>query len=267
MEKELCFEKPVFNVPPDILENWMEHYQISLANGNDTNFQGLLFTEPRYLKNCKEIVRVYGARLIDGVFYIKLYGKAAKDIDAVIVAESDTEKNALQYIAFYDGIEKEKYFGSNMLQYMDRPTMGVGAILWHKNQDKEIELLLGRRVKGPPAYINRLSNFGGIVEIGETLWEALQRELKEEVGLVIPPLEGKVAPQLLNSNITIHQYANGYTYHAYSATFALEVINKDVVKNMEPHKTRNFGWYKLNDLIANPEDLTPLCKESILEWI
>jgi len=64
----------------------------------------------------------------------------------------------------------------------DRPCVGVGAVLIHEGR-----VLLIRRGKEPLR--GRWVVPGGTVELGETLEQALVREIQEETGLVVRPLE------------------------------------------------------------------------------
>ena len=64
----------------------------------------------------------------------------------------------------------------------DRPCVGVGAVLVHEGR-----ILLIRRGKEPLR--GRWVVPGGTVELGETLEEALVREVQEETGLVVRPRE------------------------------------------------------------------------------
>ena len=66
--------------------------------------------------------------------------------------------------------------------YPDRPIVGVGAIIFDEGQ-----VVLVRRGR-PPAY-GEWSLPGGAVELGETLEEALIREVSEEVGLEVEVME------------------------------------------------------------------------------
>jgi len=65
---------------------------------------------------------------------------------------------------------------------VDRPSVGVGAVLIHEGK-----VLLIRRGKEPLR--GRWVVPGGTVEVGETLEEALVREIQEETGLVVRPVE------------------------------------------------------------------------------
>jgi mutator protein MutT len=65
---------------------------------------------------------------------------------------------------------------------VDRPAVGVGAVLIHEGR-----VLLIRRGKEPLR--GRWVVPGGTVEVGETLQEALVREVREETGLVVKPLD------------------------------------------------------------------------------
>jgi len=64
----------------------------------------------------------------------------------------------------------------------DRPCVGVGAVLIHEGR-----VLLIRRGKAPLR--GRWVVPGGTVELGETLEEALVREVEEETGLTVKPRE------------------------------------------------------------------------------
>ncbi len=67
-------------------------------------------------------------------------------------------------------------------EYPTRPWVGVGVVVW-----KDGEVLLIKRSKPPEA--GRWSLPGGAQELGETLFATAVREVLEEVGIEIAPLE------------------------------------------------------------------------------
>ena len=63
-------------------------------------------------------------------------------------------------------------------QYPDRPILGVGALIF-----REDCILMVERGKEPLKGYWSLP--GGVVEVGETLEQAIRREVREETGLEI----------------------------------------------------------------------------------
>src|SRR6476660_5412765 len=66
-------------------------------------------------------------------------------------------------------------------QYPDRPIVGVGAVIWRGDA-----VLLIRR--GQPPRVGQWSLPGGAQHLGETLAEAVSREVHEETGLTLVDL-------------------------------------------------------------------------------
>jgi 8-oxo-dGTP diphosphatase len=62
--------------------------------------------------------------------------------------------------------------------YPDRPIVGVGAVIIHENR-----VVLVKR--GTPPLQGQWSLPGGVVELGETLRAAAEREALEETGLIV----------------------------------------------------------------------------------
>jgi len=63
-------------------------------------------------------------------------------------------------------------------EYPDRPIVGVGAVIVHEGR----VLLVNR---GAPPLEGQWSIPGGVVELGETLRSAAEREAREETGLIV----------------------------------------------------------------------------------
>jgi ADP-ribose pyrophosphatase YjhB (NUDIX family) len=67
-------------------------------------------------------------------------------------------------------------------EFPDRPIVGVGGVVIHRNR-----VLLIRR--GGEPMKGQWSIPGGMLELGEEIAEGARRELKEETGLEVEPLE------------------------------------------------------------------------------
>ncbi len=71
---------------------------------------------------------------------------------------------------------------SDSREYPARPIVGVGVLVFKAN-----ELLLIQR--GKPPKVGEWSLPGGAIELGETLWQAAEREILEECGIQIANCE------------------------------------------------------------------------------
>ena len=95
-------------------------------------------------------------------------------------------------------------------EYPDRPLVGVGAVIVDCGR-----VLLVRR--GTEPLRGRWSLPGGLIEVGETLAAALAREVKEETGLEVEPVE---LVELLDR---IHREGERTRYHFVIADYLCRV--------------------------------------------
>ena len=79
--------------------------------------------------------------------------------------------------------------------YPDRPFLAVSAVIV-----RDGKILIVRRAR-PPAQ-DRYTLPGGVVEVGETLIEAITREVEEETALSIEPIERPAGFVLLRGRET-----------------------------------------------------------------
>ena len=100
--------------------------------------------------------------------------------------------------------------------FLPRPIIGVGAVVWHDDQ-----VLLIKRGKEPN--IGSWSLPGGAQELGETLEQAVRREILEETGIEISP------PILVDTVDLISPAPNGIIqYHYTLIDFTAEAVGADL---------------------------------------
>lgn len=259
--------KPLHNTPSIITEMWMEEVSRNSHLFSDDQPPIIRLGSTTVVETTYNDIPVLGVVLINGVFYAGLNTVIGSrhlcdKIEALTVCPSD--KGLIFRPIFHDESDERAYskYGK-ILQTSDFPVSGVGAFIIRHTEAGTTECLLARRTKGPPSYLNRLSNFGGAVDLGETIWESLRRELSEEVNLLIPkePVGG-----YLSFDETIERWRDAGIYHAFSTTYAFIVNDPEVIEsicNKEPQKATDFGWYDLEWLKTHREDLTPLLSDSL----
>ncbi len=113
--------------------------------------------------------------------------------------------------------------------------VGVGAMIFNDAG----ELLMMKRSKAAKNEHGCWEIPGGSVDFGETLAQAIVREMKEEIGADVI-----VEQQLLSINHLIP----GEGQHWVSTPFLVKIVPGQTAKIMEPHKCDGLGWFTLDKL-------------------
>lgn len=117
--------------------------------------------------------------------------------------------------------------------YPDHPLLGVGAIIVYNEQ-----VLVVRRAN--PPLQGEWSIPGGLVETGETTREAITREIREETGLTIEPVE------LVEVFERILRDANSRVrYHFVVIDYLCRIVSGNVRSGSDVSEIR---WARLEDL-------------------
>ncbi len=96
-------------------------------------------------------------------------------------------------------------------EYPTAPLVGVGAVVVHEGR-----VLLVQRAKEPAK--GRWSIPGGLIEVGETLHEAVVREVQEETGLLVEPI------QLIELLDRVYREEGRVRYHYVIADYLCRVV-------------------------------------------
>lgn len=118
--------------------------------------------------------------------------------------------------------------------YPDRPVVGVGAVVWRGDR-----VLLVRRARPPRA--GQWSLPGGGQRVGETLAEAVAREVREETGLAVRDL------RLITTLDLIERDPDGRVRHHYT----LVDYTAEAAPEGEPvagDDAAEAAWFDLADL-------------------
>ncbi len=120
--------------------------------------------------------------------------------------------------------------------------VGCGALIVN---EKGETLLIKRKNRND---IGLWCKPGGTVEFGETVEDAVRREIKEEVGVDIELLE----PLGFTNQIFPKEHWVAFHY--------LARIVRGEPKNLEPDKTEEIRWFPLKKL---PENITQTTREPV----
>lgn len=139
-------------------------------------------------------------------------------------------------------------------EYPERPIVAVGAVI-----TRDGHVVLVRRGKAPLE--GEWSLPGGMVELGETLRQAAEREAKEETGLEVEALEmlevfDSITPEPQNANQ--HSTAAKIRYHYVLVDFLCRVKSGDLRAGADALDAR---WVARTEL--SQFKITPLAERII----
>jgi 8-oxo-dGTP diphosphatase len=127
------------------------------------------------------------------------------------------------------------------------PRVGVGGVVVADGR-----VLLARRAK--PPLLGRWSIPGGTVELGETLEEALVREMAEETGLAVEPLE------VLTVFDRIQRDGKNVLFHYVIVDYLCRLLSGDARAGSDAAEVR---WVRPDEL--ERFELTPKAREVVTE--
>ncbi len=127
-------------------------------------------------------------------------------------------------------------------EYPAMPLLGVGAVVVHEGR-----VLLVRRGREPLK--GQWSLPGGLLEVGESLVEGVIREVGEETGLQVAPIE------LIELLDRIHREGNRVRYHYVIADYLCRVTGGNLQAASDADEARwveRAEWNSLSALILDP---------------
>ena len=141
------------------------------------------------------------------------------------------------------------------------PRVAVGAII----VDGEGRILTCRRPQGPENYVGKLHTFGGKVDLGETLYDAIVREVREECNIDIAKQAWKTDMVGLIEEVEPECKCvidgENQIYHWVSAIWVFWLKDASF-KNMEPHKHLDMCFRDVEEM--DPLDIAPSAYHSMV---
>ncbi len=141
------------------------------------------------------------------------------------------------------------------------PRVAVGAII----MDAEGRILTCRRPQGPENYVGKLHTFGGKVDLGETLYDAIVREVREECNIDIAKQAWKTDMVGLIEEVEPECKCvidgENQIYHWVSAIWVFWLKDASF-KNMEPHKHLDMCFRDVEEM--DPLDIAPSAYHSMV---
>ena len=130
---------------------------------------------------------------------------------------------------------------------VDFTGVGCGALVVNDNH----EVLLILRGEGCRNDHGLWSQPGGRVRFGESIYDAVNRELKEELGIEVELIEPlQVVDHMIDEQ------------HWVSPVYMVKIVSGEP-QNLEPHKHDEVCWFGIQEL---PENLNENTKKSTEEY-
>jgi ADP-ribose pyrophosphatase YjhB (NUDIX family) len=132
-------------------------------------------------------------------------------------------------------------------EFPDCPLFGVGAVVIHEDR-----VLIARRSNPPMKGHWGLP--GGLLEVGETLTEGVAREVREETGLIVEPLE------LIELLDRIHKRDDRIQYHYVIADYLCRVTGGILQADSDADAVRwiQRSEWNSHDALASGSMLDPI---------
>lgn len=130
--------------------------------------------------------------------------------------------------------------------------IGVGGGVLIFNEKKEV--LLKKRSKNSKNEIGRWEKPGGAIDYGENSMDAMKREVMEEVNIKI-----NIWGLLPHTDHILKEEEQHWMALNYLASY-----KSGKLKNMEPHKADDLGWFSLKKL---PKNIAMPTKESLKNYL
>jgi 8-oxo-dGTP diphosphatase len=134
-----------------------------------------------------------------------------------------------------------------MKKGVDYIGVSVGAIIVN---DKG-EVFLSLRSKNCRNEVGHWENPGGAVKFGESLEEAVRREIREEYGVEV---------NIIKQFPAADHFIPAEKQHWVATTFLVKIKTGQKPKIMEPNKCDAVGWFKLSKL---PKPLSIITKHNL----
>lgn len=133
----------------------------------------------------------------------------------------------------------------------------IGVTVSYMCHDGQGNFLLNKRSANCRDEHGRWDFGGGGLEFGQTIEECLKQEIMEEYCTEI------VSKEFLGY-LDLFREMNGEKTHWLSLEFLVEV-DREKVKNGEPHKFDEIGWFKLDNLPTPAHSTQPILLEKFKE--